>query len=341
MEKDQQQDISLFGKLPDGREVKRYLLTNSNGVEVTVIELGCIINSIVIPTAKGPIDVVLGFDTVDDYLKAHSLPAPPYFGAVVGRYAGRIKKGHFKIGDSDHQLNINNNAHTLHGGIKGFDQALWTVTDYQKNTGNIVLQYHSAHGEERFPGDVDIEVTYKLTDDNELQISYKAKSSQDTIINLTQHSYFNLNGHQADLEQQQLLINAEQVIEIDAENIPSGKLIAASEKGFDFTSARTIPLPIDDSFIITDNSKPAAILESKITGIKMTVVSNQPSLHIYVGGNLFGQLKGKEGAAYHPYSGICFESQNYPDAPNQPQFPNAILREGEIYQHETRWKFDF
>jgi aldose 1-epimerase len=338
----QNQEIGeKFGVLPDGREVRSYNLFNAAGVIIQVLDYGCIINSLILPSNAGPIDVVLGFEKVDDYINAHSLPAPPYFGAVVGRYAGRIKNGKFKINDNEFQLNINNNSHTLHGGVKGLDQRLWSVIDYNDDGTSITFSYTSKAGEENFPGEMNIKVNYQLGDDNELSISYHATSTEDTIINLTQHSYFNLSGHKAGLEDHELFINAPQVIEIDAENIPSGKLIPAADKGFDFTTPRAIPHVIDDSFIIEDTSRPAAVLESKSSKIRLTVTSNQPSVHIYVGGNLFGRMTGKENIGYHPYSGICFESQNYPDAPNQPAFPNAVLRKGEEYTHATKWKFDF
>lgn len=336
MEKTQ---TAKFGVLADGQEVFRHVISNGSGLELHVLNYGCIINKLIVPAASGKVDVVLGFDTVEDYVKAHSLPAPPYFGAVIGRYSGRINKGHLKLNSIDHQLNINNNSHTLHGGVTGFDQKIFRVTSLEESA--ITLEYVSRDGEEHFPGELHLSVRYSINDNNQVVIDYHAVSDKDTYVNVTQHSYFNLDGHKNDLSNQKLTIDAKNIIEIDQENIPTGKLIPAGEKEFDFMNPRAIPHKIDDSFIVENTQKPIATLESEQSHIKMTVISDQPSLHIYVGGNLFGQLKGKDGFEYHDYSGICFESQNYPDAPNQPDFPSALLRKDKSYRQLTSWNFEF
>ncbi|HEX8270462.1 MAG TPA: aldose epimerase family protein [Flavobacterium sp.] len=329
----------LFGNLPDGRPVYSYVLRNSNNFEMTVIEFGGIITKLITPAKKGRTDIVLGFDTIEDYLDSRNLPASPHFGAIIGRYSGRIKEGKFAIDGKQFQLNPNNNGNTLHGGNVGFDKILWTVKNVSWN--EITLTYSSPDGDENFPGELTVEVTYSLSETNEITITYSATSTEDTIINLTQHSYFNLDGQLGSVLNQELHINSDTILEIDAVKIPSGKLEKAADKGFDFRTPRACPPLIDDSFVIEDTSAPAAILISSSGGLRMTVYSDQPSLHIYIGGNLFGTLKGKDGTNYHPFSGICFESQNYPDAPNHAHFPNAILRKGEQYQQITKWKFDF
>ncbi len=330
---------SEFGSLSDGSKVMRYLLANGNGILMEVIDFGATITSLKIPIDDKHVDVVLGFDKLDDYINAATLPAPPHFGAAIGRYAGRIKDGRFKINGKQYQLNANNGPNTLHGGIKGFDKVLWNVQSVSGRS--IELGYLSPDGDEHFPGDLQVVVRYTLTDQNEIIVEYEAISSQDTIVNLTQHSYFNLDGHDGDVTAQLLKINSDTILEIDTANIPSGRLIDAASKGFDFTVERNVPDQIDDSFVIADITKPAATLRSTENGLQLTVFSDQPSLHIYVGGNLFGKFKGKHESDYHRHSGICFESQNYPDAPNQPHFPNSILRKGERYSQKTVWKFDW
>lgn len=329
---------NIFGRLPNGENVLSYTLQNSNGAELTAISFGAVITSLKIPSLEGKTDVVLGFDTLDDYIASQKLPAPPYFGAVIGRYSGRIKKGMFTIGENNYQLNINNNSNTLHGGINGFDRVLWQVT--RQSPSAITFNYVSADGEENFPGELTINVTYTLTDDNEVIIEYSAGSTKDTIINLTQHTYFNLDGPSGKVSEQQLLLNADTILEIDDENIPTGRIIKAAEKGYDYSKGGNPVFGIDDSYIVKDNALPAAVFKSGKTGLKLSVYSNQPSVHIYVGGNLFGKLKGKNGVAYGTTSGICFESQNFPDAPNHKDFPNAVLKKGDTYSHKTIWKFE-
>ncbi|HEX8561534.1 MAG TPA: aldose epimerase family protein [Flavobacterium sp.] len=328
-----------FGTLPDGQRVSKYMLSNSNGMSVSVIDYGATITELKIPTDRNGVDVVLGFDRIEDYVESVRLPAPPHFGAAIGRFAGRISNGRFSIGGETVQLDANNGPNTLHGGKKGFDKVIWQVIAYSLNS--ITLYYKSPDGDQHFPGELDVAVEYSLTDDNELRIVYDAVSSKDTVINLTQHSYFNLDGQDGNVLEQDLMINAGSILEIDDANIPSGNRIKAADKGFDFREFRKVPAKIDDSFLIEDTSVPAAQLRSEKTGISLTVYSDQPSLHIYVGGNLFGQFKGKGGVAYQPHSGICFESQNYTDAPNHPNFPSAVLRKGDRYTQKTIWKFEW
>jgi aldose 1-epimerase len=328
----------IFGTLPNGQIIKSYTLSNKSGLEVTVITYGATITSLKVPSKNGLKDVVLGFDTIEDYIESHTLPAPPYFGAVVGRYSGRIKNGKFTIDGKQYQLNSNNGTNTLHGGNHGFDRVVWQVDSISETS--LTLSYTSPDGEEHFPGELKVQVTYTLTNENEVIIDYKATTSAATIINLTQHSYFNMDGHEDNVLEQDLKVNATTLLEIDNANIPSGRIIKASTKGFDFSTGGKCPAKIDDSFVLRDTASPAATLYSKHSGIQLTVTSNQPSVHSYVGGNCFGRIKGKGGVEYHEHSGICFESQNYPDAPNHDHFPNAILREGDSYNQKTIWKFD-
>ena len=331
--------MTLFGVLPDGQRVYSHKLFNMHGMEITVINFGAIITSLKVPAKNGMTDVVLGFDTLEDYLKSHSLPAPPYFGAIIGRYSGRIKNGQFQIDNTPFQLIKNNGNNTLHGGKNGFDRVLWKIKEFTNTS--VTFSYTSVSNEENFPGKLIVDVTYSITDENEVVINYDAISTEDTIVNLTQHSYFNLDGHQADITAQRLIINSEMILEIDDQNIPSGNIIKASEKNSDFSKGGKSPFfGIDDTFIISSTRETAAVLISNANKLRMTVTSDQPALHIYVGGSCFGLVKGKQNADYYTHSGICFESQNYPDAPNQAHFPNSILRKDDHYKQITTWKFE-
>lgn len=329
-----------WGILPEGTPVKLYTLTNAIGMQLIVSDYGATIISIIISVKDKIYDVVLGFDTVEDYIKSRSIPAHPYFGAVIGRYAGRIKKGSFILNDVRYTLPINNGENTLHGGIKGFDSVVWQRKFIEaENTNSLTLSYTSRAGEENFPGELSVEVTYTLTEENAVEINYTANTSEDTIINLTQHTYFNLDGHTSNINEQMLQLPTGDLLEIDEANIPSGRIIKAAVKGFDFTEERPCPVGIDDSFILTGNFVPAATLRNIKTGLTLNVFTDQPSVHIYTGGNCFGEVEGKGGAAYHTRSGICFETQHYPDSPNHPEFPNTVLRKHDTYRQTTIWKF--
>ncbi|HEU0136786.1 MAG TPA: aldose epimerase family protein [Flavobacterium sp.] len=333
-----QNQRKIFGKLPDGREIGSYGLTNSNGMTMRVLEYGCIIQSLKLPINGDLIDIVLGFDRIGDYVESHKLPAPPHFGAVIGRYAGRIKNGRFSIGESHYKLNANNGPNTLHGGPVGWDKVVWDVAD--KADTSITFKYLSADGDENFPGNLDVTAKYTLTEDNELAIEYSATTDADSIINMTQHTYFNLDGHTGNVLQQQLTVHSNKMLETDDAIVPTGRIVDAASLGFDFIEPRNCPSNIDHSYIIDKPSAPAASLKSLNNGLKLTIYSDQPSVHLYIGGDLFGKLRGKEGFEYHAHSGICFESQNFPDAPNNSHFPTAILRRGETYSQKTIWKFE-
>lgn len=333
----------VFGALPDGREVYAYTLCNGNGLEVSFITYGAAITSLQVTGKDGKqTDVVLGFDALEGYTASYHLPSPPYFGAVIGRYAGRIANGRFAIDGNEFHLNQNLGNNTLHGGKKSFCNVLWNLTEViqEEDSASITFAYTSPDGEEHFPGELYTEVKYTLTPDNEIVIEYSAKSTQDTVINLTQHSYFNLDGHKGDVLGQELMVNSALLVDITDDGIPTGSYIQAGEKGYDFKVPAKCPAKIDNSFVLGKNAQPAATLTSQKTGLKMTVFTDQPSVHIYVGGNCFDTVAGKEGAAYHRHSGICFETQNFPDAPNHDNFPNAILRKGDTYTQKTTWKFE-
>ncbi|MXN92110.1 galactose-1-epimerase [Flavobacterium sp. Sd200] len=332
----------LFGTLPNGKVVESYTLSNGKGMEATFINYGATITSLKIVDAKGqPVDVVLGFNDIDDYIDSFNLPSAPYFGSVIGRYAGRINNGTFSIDGEQHELNKNHGIHTLHGGNRGFGRAFWKMKQLQGGSSpSIKFSYTSPDGEENFPGELKITVTYRLTENNELLVKYKAESTKDTVLSLTQHSYFNLDGHSQTVAGQKLVVNADKVLEVNQDSIPTGKFIDVKDTEFDYNSAVDAPLSIDRSFVLENDTEPAASLYSEKTGLKMTVYTNQPSVHIYVGGNCFDSLRGKDGVSYHTTSGICFETQNYPDAPNHAHFPSAVLRKGEVYRRSTKFAFE-
>jgi aldose 1-epimerase len=332
----------LFGTLPDGKAVDSYTLSNGNGMEVTFINYGATITSLKIVNSQGiATDVVLGFSDIDDYIDSFNLPSAPYFGSVIGRYAGRINNGTFSIDDSEFKLNKNHGTHMLHGGNSGFGRAFWTMKKIQGGENpSITFAYTSRDGEEQFPGELKITVTYTITENNELLVVYNATTSKDTVLNLTQHSYFNLDGHSQTVAGQRLYVNSDKVVAVTNEGIPTGAFIDVKGTNLDFNATASAPLSIDSSFVLENNNTPTASLSSEKTGLKMTVYTNQPSVHIYVGGNCFDKVQGKDGVSYHTTSGICFETQNYPDAPNHAHFPSSVLRAGEVYSHSTRFAFE-
>lgn len=330
-----------YGILPNGEEVQAVLLTNKNGMQVHVISYGATVTSVRIPIENHKkVDVVLGFETLNDYIQSFELPSPPYFGAIIGRYAGRIKDSSFDLNGQTIKLNPNHGAHLLHGGATGFHQKNWRIEKVKKGINSAVtLSYKSPAGEENFPGELAVTVTYSLTESNELLVEYNASTTEDTVLNLTHHSYFNLDGHQHEVTHQDLFVNANKVIEKNHQNIPTGRVLAVAESAFDFLEARNCPKSIDDTFVIGSQEEMAASLYSSKNNLQLSVYTNQPGVHVYVGGNCFDVIPGKEGVNYHPLSGICFETQNFPDAPNHPHFPSAELKKGENYYHKTIYKF--
>lgn len=332
-------NCKLFGLSSDNEEIHCFELTNKNGMKVQLTNYGATVTSLNVPTLDGKLtDVVLGFDTPDSYIKSYDLPSAPYFSTTVGRYAGRINKGRFTLNDKTFELAGNNNGNALHGGNTGFGQKIWDVTDLTEQS--VTFHLISENLEENYPGELQVFLTYTLTEENELKLEYKASSSEDTIINLTHHSYFNLNGHDSDVLNQEMFIDADKMLETNEESIPTGKFIALDGHGFDFRTAKNCPASIDNSFVINSDVAIAAQLLSPKNNLKMSVYTDQPSVHIYVGGNCFDILKGKEDVNYIPVSGICFETQNFPDAPNHSHFPNSVLKKGDEYQQTTIYKFE-
>ncbi|PWA05172.1 aldose epimerase family protein [Flavobacterium psychrotolerans] len=331
----------LFGLMPDGEAVFSFELSNKNGMQLKIINFGAAIVALKMPLKNGnTIDVVLGFDNLEAYINSYELESAPYLGATIGRFAGRIDAGAFNLNDKTFHLNKNNNGHSLHGGMVSFSQKVWKVkkVNYGSNP-SITLTYFSPNKEENYPGDLTVELIYTLSEENELIIEYKATTTEDTIVNLTHHSYFNLEGHNAMVTDQKLFVNAEKLLEKTPDDIPTGRFLRVANGTFDFTSPRECPSKIDNTFVLENETELAASLFSENNNLKMSVYTNQPGVHVYVGGNCFNAIKGKENADYHSTSGICFETQNFPDAPNHPHFPSSILKSKEMYYHKTIYKF--
>ena len=330
-----------FGLTPDNEEILSFELANKSGMKVQLINYGATVTSLQIPVDGKWVDVVLGFDTLESYIASYNLPSAPYFGTTVGRYAGRINKGVFSINGKTFQLAGNNNGNALHGGNVGFGKKAWNVTDITSGENpSITFSLLSEDLDQNYPGALHVSLKYTLTEANELQLEYIATTTEDTVINLTHHSYFNLNGHDSTVLDQEMTIVSDQFLETNSENIPTGKFTAVSGHDFDFRTAKKCPASIDNSFVIEPSNDVVATLFSPKTKLKMSVYTDQPSVHLYVGGNCFNTLKGKEDAVYHPASGICFETQNFPDAPNQENFPNSVLKKGEEYHQKTVYKFE-
>ena len=334
--------MKLFGITPDGKTVNSYELTNSSGAMLKVINYGATVSSLKIPLKNGEtVDVVLGFDTLDDYIKSFDLPSAPYLGTTVGRYAGRINNAVFTINGQNIHLDKNNNGHSLHGGNDNFSKKVWEVKEVgEGNSPFITLAYLSPANEGNYPGDLSVELTYTLSEENELLIKYSATTTEDTVLNLTHHSYFNLDGHASNVTNQELTVNTQQVLEVTNECIPTGRVLETKNTNFDYFTSKKCPSSIDNTFVLDKKNEFAASLFNEKNNLKMTVYTDQPGVHIYVGGNCFNTIKGKENADYHPLSGICFETQNFPDAPNHKHFPTAVLKKGEEYTHNTKYKFE-
>lgn len=332
----------FFGTLSDGNDVLLFTLSNKNGAELSVMNYGATITSLKIPVSETKkVDVVLGFDSLKDYINSYDLPSAPYFGTTVGRFAGRINNAQFTLNENQFLLNKNHGNHNLHGGNIGFSKKFWKfIETAESDNPSITFQYISENNEENFPGELTISVTYTLTDDNQLIVNYTANSTEDTIINCTQHSYFNLDGRSDAITNQKLFVNSKQILETTSENIPTGNFVNLEKHSFDFSNSKNAPHQIDNTFVLENSNEVNAFLFSEKNRLKMSVFTNQPAVHVYVGGNCFNQIKGKENVDYHAQSGICFETQNFPDAPNHKHFPNAILRKGEQYKHNTIFKFE-
>ncbi len=341
-----------FGKTPTGTEVSLYTLKNTNGMEAAITNYGGIVVSLKTPDKRGALaDIVLGFDSLEGYTKQH-----PYFGALVGRYGNRIGGAKFSLGGKQYKLAVNNGPNSLHGGVEGFDKKVWDAV-VDDNTNSLILKYSSPDMEEGYPGKLDVEVTYTLTDNNELRIGYKATTDKETVLNLTNHSYFNLSGQgNGDILNHSIQIMSEKTTPVDATLIPTGELKDVAGTPFDFTAPHAIGERIDDAkdeqikfgggydhnFVVDGpmgTLRPAARVTEPTSGRVMEVHTTQPGVQFYTGNFLDGTLTGKGGKAYQKRYGLCLETQHFPDSPNQPAFPATTLKPGETYTSTTVYRF--
>lgn len=346
-----------FGTLPGGGEVTKYTLKNSNGMEADVINYGGIMTRLVVPDRNGrTADVLLGFDNLDDYRTKS-----PYFGAIVGRYGNRIANGKFSLNGKTYKLAKNNDPGgipcSLHGGTKGFDKRMWRATPVAKaGRQGVRLDYTSQDGEEGYPGTLHATVHYWLTDNNVLRIEYSVSSDKDTVANLTNHNYYNLGGEGSGTINQHLLtIEGDRFTPVDKGLIPTGKLQPVTGTPFDFTSPHAIGERVNardtqlkygggyDHNWVLDNQTGRLAKAGEVadpgSGRVMEVWTTEPGLQFYGGNFLDGTLTGKSGRKYPCRSGLCLETQHFPDSPNQPDFPSTTLKAGTIYQSVTEYRF--
>jgi len=343
-----------FGALPDGRRAMLYTLSNPHGMEVSISSYGAIVVSVKVPDRNGKIaDVVLGFDSLDSYLN----PQQSHFGAVVGRYGNRIANGRFTLDGAEYTLARNNGENSLHGGIKGFDKQMWLASAVNSDDGpGVELTYLSKDGEEGFPGNLTAKVTYTLTANNELKIDYEATTDKDTVLNLTNHSYFNLAGQgNGDILDHVLTIDADRFTPVNATLIPTGELRGVAGTPFDFRKPTAIGAHINDpdpqlqigkgydhNFVL-NHSDGTLSLAARVTdpksGRTLEVLTTQPGVQFYTANHIDGTMHGKSGAVYGRRSGFCLETQHFPDSPNQPSFPSVALKPGEKYHSTTVFKF--
>jgi aldose 1-epimerase len=343
-----------FGKTSDGQNIDLYTLRNAHGVEAKITNYGGILVSLKVPDRDGKFDdVVLGFNDLDTYLTKND----PYFGAIIGRYGNRIAKGRFTLNGVEYKLAVNNGENHLHGGIKGFDKVVWTGREIKTKAGPaVVLTYLSKDGEEGYPGNLNVRVVYTLTNNNEIKIDYSATTDKDTVTNLTHHSYFNLAGEgNGDILNHLVTINANRFVPTDAGSIPTGELRSVAGTPFDFLKPVAIGARInqddeqlklgngyDHTWVINGRAgtmRLAATAYEAGSGRMMQVWTTEPGVQFYTGNFLNGTLTGKSGKVYARRNGFCFETQHYPDSPNQPSFPTTTLRKGRTYKSTPIYRF--
>ena len=343
-----------FGETGDGEIVYLYTLTNSKGMKAEIINYGGIVVSLYAPDRNGKFeDVVLGYDNLDDYIKE-----TPYFGCIAGRYANRIAKGKFTLNGEEYNLAVNNGPNHLHGGIKGFDKVVWTAKPFKTATeAGVELIYVSKDGEEGYPGNLTSMVTYTLTDNNELMVNYYAYTDKATVINLTHHGYFNLEGQgKGDILDHEMMINADHFTPVDETLITTGELRPVKGTPFDFTEPTAIGARIeadneqlkygkgyDHNWVLNRKDDKSLSLAARVyepdSGRVMEVLTTEPGVQFYAGNFLDGTLTGKEGRVYKHRYGFCLETQHFPDSPNKPEFPSVVLKPGETYTHAAVFKF--
>jgi len=334
-----------FGSTSEGKEVFRYTLKNNRGMEVDILTYGGIISAIRVPDRQNePGDVVLGFDTLEEYLGAH-----PYFGALVGRVCNRVGKSRFELEGRIFHITANEGANQLHGGARGFDKQVWTAYSYKTpEQVSLMLGYESADGEEGYPGALMVEVEYSLNDKNELGISCRAKTDKPTHVNLTNHSYFNLNSCEGTIYDHELMIAADSITELDEESIPTGRILPVESTPYDFRLSRELGEGIDKvepgydiNYVLAMESRElsrVAAVHDPVSGRSMEVLTTLPGVQLYTS-NYVNGIKGKGGKVYEKHGALCLETQFFPDSPNQPHFPSTILMPDQEYSAITVYRF--
>jgi aldose 1-epimerase len=338
---------SLFGTTPDGKEVYQFTLKNKNGLICKILNFGGIVTSLEVPDRSGKLaDVVLGFDTLEPYFTN-----PSYFNAIIGRYGNRIAGGKFTLEGKEYTLAVNNGPNHLHGGIAGFDKQVWDfATELTKDSAKLILTYESKDGEEGYPGTLKCTVSYILGGNDELIIDYKATTDKTTIVNLTNHNYFNLAGAgNGNIFNHLVTINADTFTDVDDTNIPLGELVPVKGTPFDFATPHTIGSRIeklangyDHNFVlnkVAGTLSLAATVVEPLSGRKMEVHTTEPGVQFYTGYWIGEDLVYKGDKKYGKFAGFCLETQHFPDSPNKPQFPSTVLRPGEEYHTRTIHKF--
>ena len=339
---------SAFGKLSDGTAIEAYTLQNANGALAKVITYGATLAELEVPDRRGKLgDVVLGFDNLDGYVGEH-----PYFGATVGRYANRIAKGKFTLDGKEYNLAINNGPNSLHGGKIGFSRRVWKAEIVANGAEpSVKFTYVSKDGEENYPGTLTASVTYTLTKDNALKLTYNATTDKDTILNITNHSYFNLSGGSGTILNYLLQINAANFTPVDSTLIPTGEIKSVEGTPLDFRKPTAIGARIadikdiggyDHNYVLDGPSgklREVARVVDPASGRVMEVSTTEPGVQFYSSIGLNGSITGKNGIAYPKYAALCLETQHYPDSPNRPNFPSTELKPGQKFHSETVYKF--
>jgi aldose 1-epimerase len=336
-----------FGKMPNGKQVDVYTLTNANGIRARISCYGATLVSLQLPDRQGKLaDVALGFDTLDGYFTDH-----PYFGVTVGRYGNRIGGAKFTLNGVEYKLAANNGPNHLHGGIKGFDKVLWESEQIQNpDEVGVKLTYMSKDGEEGYPGNLACVVTYTLNNDDELKISYEAITDKPTVVNLTNHTYWNLAGQgNGDIRSHELMLNADKFTPVDEGLIPTGEIKSVKGSPMDFTK----PMPIgsridqvpggyDHNYVLNRTGQGLSLcarVYEPTSGRVLEIYTTEPGVQFYSGNFLDGSIKGKSGKVYKKHYGFCLETQHFPDSPNQPEFPSVVLEPSQKYETVTVHRF--
>ncbi len=344
---------SAYGVTPKGDSISRFKLKNQHGMEVDIITYGGIITSLKVPNKAGVSEeVVLGFNSLEQYMKPN-----PYFGALIGRFGNRIAKGKFKLEGKEYQLALNDGPNALHGGPEGFHRVVWKAEEAKSGAEAVLkLSYLSKDGEEGYPGNLKVLVTYTLTKDNELKVAYEATTDKATVVNLTQHSYFNLSGDfTKTILDHEVMLKADKLVPVDATLIPTGKLDDVTNTPFDFRKPKTVGKEIevkneqlirgkgyDHCWVLTNDEPGKTVIASAYeptSGRLLEITTDEPGIQFYTGNFLDGTLPTREKGTYAHRTGFCLETQHYPDSPNQKDFPTTQLNPGDTYKTTTTFKF--